>query len=900
MPVDMAESAARTGVPENKLPLRNELQTFADMLQQGCDDTTGNPNYVCYHTAQIGKWHLASKTTTGHAPWQRGFDRVFGFKKGRRYWDTSRAMQTHGMQTRCQHGGGQDTIDCVSNADCCNGADFCLESRCTTALTKFGDPAASKNFCVPWDREACVAAVGCDPNSLHCCTESSRLCDRTIQKDCTATHPNGDFADEGCCQISPLPGQPVDLKEGRCRPVFAYVGPSLTQNSCSARESRDPNCTQVSSNGEIGKFRYRSKLRPDGSKVDYRADGSSRSPKYPCNDAGRTSETGCAYSTRVLRDEADDFIRSVAGDPDRPFFAFLAFHAAHNAFQGTSRARAHYGTIEKTPPKEPAGGAERYFAIVEEVDAAVGTLLKTLDLPGVCAHNAYRSCAADIDCKTDTCVDTDDDEVADACDSNPYKACTTDADCSLVDPICCDSGMICGNSATWQCENGESKCCSTNSRVACAADSDCDAAVCELFGRCAETGEPCSDQVSCPACTGGAGCQGQPQECVSLADRTLVMFTNDHGGPSSSYGAPFLRGNKQNLFEGGVRVGLLARGTTLGVSGGHVLGNGHYEPVGSQVDVMATIAEAAGVPMTVAGPNGEPPGRISDSAWNVNKFPHQVEVDSQSLLGVLANDLDDDSRRDFVFASYQGDAIISRPGYYEDLCEAFPGSGCGFAAGVCAYEAVSATPSGGGRSVRGASCTPCDPDATNDPCADEACEIAQSVCVDQGSLLPGQWEACRDRGRVEGPPSDENASDQCPVQTFRRCRNIDDCVDAEKCVEVWVKCNTCIPASWKVHGANLYDVVSNTEEDIRKFEGESAANLDVYGADGRLNCYGESDSDTTGFNAKLEAVREDLECRLERWRSCLGDVGADGSKDCDYLTGGEFDTNTGACLSASP
>lgn len=83
---------------------------------------------------------------------------------------------------------------------------------------------------------------------------------------------------------------------------------------------------------------------------------------------------------------------------------------------------------------------------------------------------------------------------------------------------------------------------------------------------------------------------------LGLERDTLILFTSDNGGASrirednffGSYG-PF-RGHKQNLYEGGIRVPLLARWPGR-IQPGSVTGQ-----VWMHVDFLATAAELAGVP----------------------------------------------------------------------------------------------------------------------------------------------------------------------------------------------------------------------------------------------------------------------------------------------------------------
>jgi arylsulfatase A-like enzyme len=94
-------------------------------------------------------------------------------------------------------------------------------------------------------------------------------------------------------------------------------------------------------------------------------------------------------------------------------------------------------------------------------------------------------------------------------------------------------------------------------------------------------------------------------EHAGVADRTLLIVTSDNGahhapGPRGKHDSnhPF-RGGKAKTWEGGLRVPFLARWP------GHTVpGTQNDEPI-SLVDVMATVAAAAGVPLPEgAAPDG--------------------------------------------------------------------------------------------------------------------------------------------------------------------------------------------------------------------------------------------------------------------------------------------------------
>ena len=74
------------------------------------------------------------------------------------------------------------------------------------------------------------------------------------------------------------------------------------------------------------------------------------------------------------------------------------------------------------------------------------------------------------------------------------------------------------------------------------------------------------------------------------ADNTVVMFMTDNGGVSKHFKAG-LKGNKASIYEGGVRVPLLARWPK------HFPAGGRVEAQCSHVDLFPTFCELAGSPL---------------------------------------------------------------------------------------------------------------------------------------------------------------------------------------------------------------------------------------------------------------------------------------------------------------
>ena len=83
---------------------------------------------------------------------------------------------------------------------------------------------------------------------------------------------------------------------------------------------------------------------------------------------------------------------------------------------------------------------------------------------------------------------------------------------------------------------------------------------------------------------------------IGADERTLVVFTSDNGGTFNIGGAPTdffesngpLRGHKTNLYEGGIRVPMIARWP------GRIRAGATSDHVGANWDLWATFAELAG------------------------------------------------------------------------------------------------------------------------------------------------------------------------------------------------------------------------------------------------------------------------------------------------------------------
>jgi arylsulfatase A-like enzyme len=83
---------------------------------------------------------------------------------------------------------------------------------------------------------------------------------------------------------------------------------------------------------------------------------------------------------------------------------------------------------------------------------------------------------------------------------------------------------------------------------------------------------------------------------IGVDERTLVVFTSDNGATFDAGGAPTrffeshgkLRGHKTNLYEGGIRVPMIARWP------GRIRAGATSDHVGANWDMWATFAELAG------------------------------------------------------------------------------------------------------------------------------------------------------------------------------------------------------------------------------------------------------------------------------------------------------------------
>jgi len=87
-------------------------------------------------------------------------------------------------------------------------------------------------------------------------------------------------------------------------------------------------------------------------------------------------------------------------------------------------------------------------------------------------------------------------------------------------------------------------------------------------------------------------------DTLGLADNTLVLFTSDNGGHKASNNGDW-RGNKGQLYEGGIRVPFIARWPGQIPVGTLANDRGHSN------DILPTICAAADIPLPDAGYDGD-------------------------------------------------------------------------------------------------------------------------------------------------------------------------------------------------------------------------------------------------------------------------------------------------------
>ena len=647
-----------------------------------------------------------------------------------------------------------------------------------------GQPGGERE---PFKREA----IWCSPDTRRYCTGGAK-----IHEACT-TNADCDDGLPGSQTCSDLPGFALSEPLG---PKGLYIGPDPTaKNLCmGADAATNVDCCEPQE--EIVKtdsYSFGKKTRADDEPVFL------RDRWMTCNDDGDTSETGCLYYPRIVRDHAKKFIARHAGEPD-PFFLLVSFTIPHKPEDAPVRTKAHYS--RSRPIKAPQSLNRRYgdtVPMLEELDAAVGEILASLEDPN-----------------------------------------------------------------------------------------------------------------------------GDGDTADSVADRTLVLFTPDHGQNRKRFGNPNFFGGKSITGEGGVRVGLLARGPDLGLATGARFDD---DRVTSLVDVFPTVAHVAGYAEPEIGLVGSD-GRLTKDllACNIDGEPCQTnddcgekgpcgrKIDGASMLPVLTGAPLAPDERDFAYAWYSGrgnkEIIASRRGYVlDELCGG--DADCTYAAKMCALDSQvrAGTCRGGlpedeGRSCRiGVSDCPtgiCEGSCAGGPVAGAVCDddtdCAGGTCVGRvvhrmrgGSCtscvtdddctaagedavacpLTGKAKVCLSSPEVATCTDSLEEGTRCIADEQPGCRNSSECTadalgNRRTCVAVrklTVHCRSCVTATWKLRGdertPQFFDLASNAEEDEK-----------------RLNCADES------TDPRVDATLVHFRGLLGNWFNCSDDRACN-HVDCENTLG---------------
>ncbi|MBI5504644.1 MAG: sulfatase-like hydrolase/transferase [Deltaproteobacteria bacterium] len=360
-----------------------------------------------------------------------------------------------------------------------------------------------------------------------------------------------------------------------------------------------------------------------------------------------------------------------------------------------------------------------------------------------------------------------------------------------------------------------------------------------------------------------------------IRNNTMILFTGDQGAESAAYGDPDLRGDKDDMEEGGIREGLLvdlpgetcdpadtqsATACNLAATtfGGLEDPEVSDDRIASHVDIFPTIAEAAGYQV-----DGEGHLTEENTPWDpVNS--RRVTIDGRSFYSLLRQHAPEAAApRDVVYSKHkgQGQVIVTRKGLFPGQLPACAGSGSDpaecWAGGTCAAVTDTA-PAGSVASyddplpgkIRATSCFVCDPDAASNPCGGKICRTTDKRCVVEGSA---EWTAC-----VVGSGCHREVYD-----TLSHCRDDKGCPGNEKCKSLSVQCDVCMPSAWKLHGdfenidppvdpstVDLYDIASNVQEDDA------------------MDCAWFTGQNETDEHHGLSKVMNELAGKLDEWEVC--------------------------------
>lgn len=336
------------GVSDNGAALKVQHITIADFLKQRG-----------YRTGLIGKWHM--RNGEDRSSWQRGFDETFHYEAPSRRHDKGTSL-------------------------------FCAPLRSDN------DPAEPREYCTQAWGSGCTSDQSCNTIAAANCATDKCVCApgwtgypyTGIAGKCYLKQPPvaGCTSDADCAAVG-----------GVCRDWGKYLGPEpLTARSgCHPDDIHNPLCCSPQPETSDGRLRadvYSFDKRtknaspvPDSQgntvgELFWKQDKPDGGSSHPCysNDGSTFDLTtgGCRYDTRYFRDVAKNFIeRNKTG----PFFLYLALHGLHAPNSAPSRVEAHYKT-DSLKSRAPAS-KDRFWAALEEIDAAIGQIMETVTDPAV-------------------------------------------------------------------------------------------------------------------------------------------------------------------------------------------------------------------------------------------------------------------------------------------------------------------------------------------------------------------------------------------------------------------------------------------------------------------------------------------------------------------------------------